>query len=100
MRAAVFARVVMSLSLGVLAVPALGQGTGQAAQQANPPDPVTAESTVAPALPADPAYHGGPYAGALTPPPAAAMGKTYPVCTRTLRDGCTNRGPAHAHRAP
>jgi hypothetical protein len=45
-------------------------------------------------MPADPAYHGGPYTGALTPPPAAAMDKTYPPCSATLHDNCINRNQA------
>lgn len=59
---------------------------------AEPPAPVTAEDPVPPAMPADPAYRGGPYKGALTPPPQEEMGKTYPVCTQTIRDSCRNRG--------
>lgn len=56
------------------------------------PNPQTAEQTVRPAMPADQSYQGGPYKGALTPPPAAAMNKDYPVCTKTVTDGCRNRG--------
>jgi len=29
---------------------------------------------------------------ALPPPPADTLNKTYPVCTRTLQDNCTNPG--------
>lgn len=57
-----------------------------------PPNPPTAGFPVRPAMPADPAYHAGPYKGALTPPPAEAMNKVYPVCTRTLQDSCRNPG--------
>ena len=53
-----------------------------------PPNPATADSPVAPAMPADPAYIAGPYVGALTPPPAEALNKTYPRCTRQLQDSC------------
>ena len=56
------------------------------------PAPATAGSPVPPALPADPAYRAGPYKGALTAPPPEAFNKVYPVCTRTLRDSCRNRG--------
>lgn len=59
---------------------------------AEPPAPVTAEDPVPPAMPADPAYKGGPYKGALTQPPQEEMGKTYPVCTQTIQDSCRNRG--------
>jgi len=55
------------------------------------PDPATAGSSVAPSMPADPSYNAGPYKGALSAPPADAMNKTYPVCSRTLQDNCRNR---------
>jgi hypothetical protein len=56
------------------------------------PDPVTASSPVPPAAPADPSYKAGPYKGALTAPPASAMQKKYPVCTRKIQDSCRNPG--------
>ncbi|MFM5893347.1 MAG: hypothetical protein ACKOQM_02815 [Novosphingobium sp.] len=59
---------------------------------ATPPNPPMADSPVAPAQPADPSYQAGPYKGALTPAPAEAMNKTYPVCTRKLQDSCRNPG--------
>jgi hypothetical protein len=34
--------------------------------------------------------------GNLTPPPASALNKTYPVCTRTLQDNCQNPGEGGA----
>lgn len=68
--------------------------------QANPPGPGMPTNTVPapdsaaepvpPAMPADEAYQGGPYKGALTPPPAQT--KVYPVCTKTLQDSCRNPG--------
>jgi hypothetical protein len=66
------------------------RGEGPATDTA--PDPATADTPVAPAMPADPSYQAGPYKGALTAPPADAMNKTYPVCTRKLQDNCRNRG--------
>jgi hypothetical protein len=30
--------------------------------------------------------------GNMTAPPPGAMNRTYPVCTRTLRDNCRNPG--------
>ena len=57
-----------------------------------PPNPETAAMPVPPAMPADPAYQAAPYKGALTAPPAEAMNKVYPLCTKTLRDSCRNRG--------
>ena len=54
------------------------------------PNPTSANSPIAPALPSDPSYHGGPYVGALTPPPASAMNKRYPLCSATIRDSCIN----------
>lgn len=55
------------------------------------PDPQTANSPTAPAMPADPSYHGQPYVGALTPPPSEAMNKSYPVCSAQMQDNCRNR---------
>ena len=95
---------------GAAAVALCGTATTLAAQevppvvqvQANPPglevptmtapDPVSAESSVRPAMPADPTYNAGPYKGALTAPPAEAMNKVYPVCTSRLQDSCVNPG--------
>lgn len=57
-----------------------------------PPNPDSAGMPVPPAMPADATYQAGPYKGALTPPPAEAMNKVYPVCTRILQDSCRNRG--------
>ncbi len=56
------------------------------------PDPQSANAPVPPSLPADPAYKGGPYKGALAPPPPSAFNKTYPVCTRQIQDSCRNPG--------
>lgn len=70
--------------------------------QANPPGkgmptkgvpaPKTASQDVPPAMPADESYQGGPYKGALTPPPASAMNKDYPVCSKDIQDSCRNPG--------
>ena len=56
------------------------------------PNPATAADPVPPAQPADPSYQAGPYKGALTPPPAEAANKVYPVCSKTVTDSCRNRG--------
>lgn len=79
-----------------------GQTPTTPAGQANPPgpgmptagvpNPQAANQAARPAMPADQSYQGGPYKGALTPPPADAMAKDYPVCSRTVTDGCRNRG--------
>lgn len=65
---------------------------GEGVPTPTPPNPATAAEPVAPAQPADPNYNAGPYKGALTPPPAEAANKTYPVCSRTVTDSCRNRG--------
>jgi hypothetical protein len=76
------------------------------ADQANPPgmgmpttgvpNPQAAAQAVPPAMPADPSYQGGPYKGALTPPPADAMAKSYPICTSKVQDSCQNPGEGGA----
>lgn len=63
-----------------------------AMSSATPPDPATAADPVPPATPADPSYAAGPYKGALTAPPAEAMNKVYPLCTRKIQDSCRNPG--------
>ena len=70
------------------------------ANQANPPglgtptagfpNPQYANQATQPAMPADEGYQGGPYAGALTPPPADAMNKDYPICRGDIQDSCIN----------
>lgn len=69
---------------------------GPGVPSAAPPNPAAAGDPVPPAQPADPAYQAGPYKGALTPPPAEAANKTYPVCTRAVQDNCQNRGEGGA----
>jgi hypothetical protein len=69
---------------------------GEGVPTTTPPNPATASDAVPPAQPADPSYNAGPYKGALTPPPVAAMDKTYPVCTRQIQDSCQNRGEGGA----
>ncbi len=81
-----------------------GQTPMTPATQANPPgdgmpttgvpNPSAAAQAVPPAMPADGSYQGGPYKGALTPAPADAMAKTYPVCSASLQDSCVNRSEA------
>lgn len=45
------------------------------------------------ASPASPGMvDAGPPQGKMTPPPASAMNKSYPVCSRTVQDNCRNRG--------
>jgi hypothetical protein len=65
---------------------------GEGVPTAGVPDPQTADQAARPAMPADQNYQGGPYKGALTPPPATKMDKDYPVCSKTVTDGCRNRG--------
>lgn len=65
---------------------------GAGVSTVTPPNPQAAADPVAPAVPNDPTYIAGPYKGALTAPPAEAMNKVYPVCTRTRQDSCRNPG--------
>lgn len=66
--------------------------TGPGVPTATPPNPAAASDPVPPALPADATYQAGPYKGALTPPPAEAFNKVYPVCTHKRQDSCRNSG--------
>lgn len=65
---------------------------GEGVASATPPNPATADSAVPPAMPADPSYNAGAYKGALTAPPAEAMSKEYPTCSRKVQDSCRNPG--------
>ena len=92
-----------------LAVPA-GLAAQQTADQANAqnrPAPATTTVVTTPAVPAQttvtttPAQPGQTTIvtnnpGNLTPPPASAMNKVYPVCTRKLQDSCQNPGEGGA----
>jgi hypothetical protein len=69
---------------------------GEGTPTPTPPNPASAHEPVPPAQPADPRYQAGPYKGALTAPPAEAMGKAYPLCSKTVRDSCQNRGEGGA----
>jgi|GEM_PF-1761317 len=107
-RLASFVRIVVPIGLAAMA-PALaaqdqariqpaavmitGNRTARVADWFIPPYPDTANSPAAPAMPADPTYHGPPYAGALTVPPLAKSDQAYPPCTAQLRDACTNTRP-------
>lgn len=64
---------------------------GEGVPTTTPPNPQTASEPVQPTMPADASYHAGPYKGALSPPPAEAMHKTYPMCSRTITDSCMQR---------
>lgn len=72
--------------------PAQANPPGEGMPTTGVPDPQSADQTVRPAMPADQNYQGGPYKGAMTPPPATAMNKDYPVCSKTVTDNCRNRG--------
>jgi hypothetical protein len=59
------------------------------------PGPPT-EETIPASAPGQPETIVTTYPSNLTPPPAAALNKTYPLCSRTLHDGCRNRGEGGA----
>jgi hypothetical protein len=65
---------------------------GEGMPTAGVPDPKMAAQTARPAMPADESYQGGPYKGALTPPPVTAMNKEYPKCSKEMQDNCRNSG--------
>lgn len=92
-----------------LAVPAAlsAQQTADQANAANQPAPATTTVTTTPAVPARTTVTTTPAQpaqttittsnpGNLAPPPASAMNKSYPVCTRTLQDNCQNAGEGGA----
>lgn len=63
---------------------------GQGVPTNGVPNPQMANQAVQPAMPANQEYQGGPYKGALTPPPAQAMNKEYPPCKGDMQDSCVN----------
>jgi hypothetical protein len=76
------------------AVPGSVEPAPDTANEANadvPPLPTTEE--VIPAdEPGEPDTLVTTHHGNLAPPPATALNKTYPVCTRSLQDSCRNPG--------
>lgn len=66
----------------------------EANAQAAPPPPNT--TVVDEGNPATPATVVRTDPGNLTPPPASAQNKTYPVCTAKLQDNCQNPGEGGA----
>ena len=95
-----------ALALAVPAALAAQQTADQANAEAQPA-PTTTTVTRTPAQPAQTTVTTTPAQpaqttivtdnpGNLTPPPASAMNKTYPVCTRALQDNCQNPGEGGA----
>ena len=83
------------------------QQTADPANAQNQPAPATTTVTTTPAQPATTTVTTTPAQpaqttittdnpGNLTAPPASAMNKTYPVCTRALQDSCQNPGEGGA----
>ena len=96
-RAKAWASIEQQLAGATPATPA-GQANppGKGVPTTGVPAPQNASQAARPAMPADPSYQGGPYKGALTPPPASAMNKEYPVCTAKMQDNCQNPGEGGA----
>ena len=95
-----------ALSLAVPAALAAQQTADQANAQARPA-PATTTVTTTPATPAHTTVTTTPAQpaqttvvtdnpGNLNPPPASAMNKAYPVCSRSLQDNCQNPGEGGA----
>jgi hypothetical protein len=96
-------------ALALATVPA-ALAAQQTADQANAqaqPAPSTTTVTRTPAVPAQTTVTTTPAQpaqttvvtnnpGNLTPPPASALNKTYPLCSRTLQDNCQNPGEGGA----
>ena len=70
------------------------QGAPQTSAQANAPPP--APSTTVMTRPSGQALVTSNNPGNMTPPPASALNKTYPLCSRTLQDNCRNPGEGGA----
>jgi len=95
-----------ALALAVPAALAAQQTADQANAQAQPA-PATTTVTTTPAMPAQTTVTTTPAQparttvvtnnpGNLTAPPASAMNKTYPLCSRTVQDNCQNPGEGGA----
>lgn len=93
------------------AMPGMGNMPATPATPAPPATPATPADPAAgmPAMPASPVVPADTPAAAalppgaptvidntLPPPPASAMNKSYPPCTRMLRDNCQNPGEGGA----
>ena len=108
-------RILLMTGAAMLALPA-ALSAQQSADELNArsqPAPPTTTVTPNPGAPATVVHHpdgtttvvpnpGSPATvvhtnpGNLTPPPASAMNKVYPVCTRRLQDNCQNPGEGGA----
>ena len=87
---------ILSLAAAALALSAVpstvsAQAANQANAQAQPAPPTTTVTTTPSTTVVSTNNPGN-----LTAPPASAMNKTYPVCTRTLQDNCQNPGEGGA----
>lgn len=95
-----------ALSLTALPAGLNAQSDSQTTTERSTPsaDEVNARTVDAPATttvvtdgnPATPARITTTNPGNLTSPPAQALNRTYPVCTRTLQDSCQNPGEGGA----
>ena len=71
----------------------------EAQMAASPPRATPAEPNPGagePATPATPSPRATVVDNTLPPPPASAMNKDYPVCSRTIQDSCQNPGEGGA----
>lgn len=82
---------------GVQPAPAVAPATGPAPETANqanadaPPLPTT-EEVIPGDAPGEPDTLVTTHHGNMQPPPATALNKTYPLCTRDVQDDCRNPG--------
>jgi hypothetical protein len=95
-----------ALALATVPAALAALSADQANAQAQPAPPTTTVTTT-PAVPAQTTVTTTPAQpprttivtnnpGNLTPPPASALNKTYPVCSRQLQDNCQNPGEGGA----
>lgn len=83
-----------STSAPVAAAPAAAPATAADANASAPPI-ATTTTTITP-TPMGAAVASTTTTGNMAPPPADAMGKSYPVCTSKMQDSCQNRGEGGA----
>lgn len=91
------AALMLTAPAALAAQPAQGPAPApESAAEANQPPPPATTTVTADGDPATPVTVNRDDPGNLTPPPASAANREYPVCTAQLQDGCQNPGEGGA----